>query len=98
MQLYKYVTGSDDKIFWQRVSALLNKGWVLYGNPSLAFDTVRQKTVCGQALIKDAPGEFSDAVNISDYWRAGHCAQNAFSVMIVKVSRMPGTFWIRSVT
>ena len=67
MQLYKYVTGSDDKIFWQRVSALLNKGWVLYGNPSLAFDTVRQKTVCGQALIKDAPGEFSDAVNISDH-------------------------------
>jgi hypothetical protein len=67
MQLYKYVTGTDDKTFWQRVSALLNKGWILHGNPTLAFDTVRQKTVCGQALIKDAPGEFSDAVNISDY-------------------------------
>ena len=67
MQLYKYVTGTDDKIFGQRVSALQNKGWILYGHPNLAFDTVRHKTICGQALIKDAPGEFSDAVNISDY-------------------------------
>ena len=67
MQLYKYVTGTNDKSFWQRVTLLLNKGWTLYGNPTLAFDAARQRTVCGQALVKDTPGSYSDAVNLSDY-------------------------------
>jgi hypothetical protein len=67
MQLYKYVTGTNDKSFWQRVTALLNKGWTLYGNPTLAFDSVRQRTICGQALVREAPGSYSDAVNFSDY-------------------------------
>ena len=67
MQLYKYVTGTNDKVFWQRVSALLNKGWTLYGNPTLTFDAIREKPVCGQALVKETPGQFSDAVNFSDY-------------------------------
>jgi hypothetical protein len=67
MQLYKYVTGTNDKVFWQRVSALLNKGWTLYGNPTLAFDSIRHKTICGQALVKETAGQYSDAVNFADY-------------------------------
>ena len=67
MQLYKFVTGSNDKAFWHRVTALLNKGWTLYGNPSLSYDAIRQRTICGQALIKESAGSYSDAVNLSDY-------------------------------
>ena len=35
MQAYRYQTGPDDKSFCHRVTAALNKGWSLHGDPTL---------------------------------------------------------------
>lgn len=54
------LTGGDDAAFCKRVSEALNKGWELYGPPSLAFDSANGRVVCGQAVVKEAAGEWTD--------------------------------------
>ena len=60
MRLYRILTGGDDAAFCKKVSEALNKGWELSGSPSLTFDTAAGKVVCGQAVVKDAPGAWTD--------------------------------------
>lgn len=67
MKLYRYLTGPDDSAFCKRVSAALNKGWQLYGAPTLTFDPVKGRVMCGQAIVKDVPGDWSDDITLSDY-------------------------------
>ena len=68
MKLYRYLTGPDDSAFCKRVSAALNKGWQLAGNPTLTFDPVKGRVICGQPITKDVPGvEYSDEIVLSDY-------------------------------
>ncbi|WP_108661792.1 DUF1737 domain-containing protein [Acuticoccus kandeliae] len=55
MKAYRFLTGPDDASFCHRVTAALNKGWALHGSPSLTFDEVTGKVVCGQAVVKDVP-------------------------------------------
>ncbi|HEX2495010.1 MAG TPA: DUF1737 domain-containing protein [Steroidobacter sp.] len=62
MKLYRYITGPDDTEFCLRVSEALNKGWVLYGGPTLTFNG--QRVIAGQALVKEAPGEFSRDIDL----------------------------------
>lgn len=66
MKLYRYLTGLDDSSFCKRVSAALNQGWELYGDPTLTFDVAEGRVICGQALVKEAPGDYSDDVVLSD--------------------------------
>jgi hypothetical protein len=54
--LYRYITGPDDAAFCHRISEALSLGWMLYGNPTLAFDDKTGRVICGQALIKDVEG------------------------------------------
>jgi hypothetical protein len=56
MQLYRLITGPDDSSFCHRVTQALNRGWQLAGAPSLTFDVVQGRTICGQAVVKDVPG------------------------------------------
>jgi hypothetical protein len=49
------------------VSAALNKGWELHGAPTLTFDSVKGRVICGQAIVKDVDGTWSDDVVLSDY-------------------------------
>lgn len=63
MKLYRYLTGPDDAAFCQRVSEALNRGWELYGNPTLTFDGVR--VIAGQAVVKETPGEFTPGLDLS---------------------------------
>ena len=56
MRLYRIITGKDDSEFCHRISAALDKGWELYGSPTLTFDPVLGHSVCGQAVVKDVPG------------------------------------------
>ena len=67
MILYRFLTGPDDSSFCHKVSEALNNGWQLSGTPTLAFDAGRGQMVCGQAVIKEVPGEYSPEMKLSDY-------------------------------
>lgn len=67
MKLYRYLTGPDDVAFCTRVSAALNKGWLLEGNPTLTFDPVKGRVICGQTIVKEVEGEWSEDVVLSSY-------------------------------
>lgn len=62
MKLYSYLTGPDDETFCRRVTAKLNNGWQLYGNPTLTYDGNR--VIAGQALIKEVPGEYHEEIDL----------------------------------
>ena len=66
MRLYRYLTGPDDASFCHRVTAELNKGWQLYGQPTLTYDAEKKRVVCGQAIVKDAPGEYAPDIKLSE--------------------------------
>lgn len=65
MKLYRYLTGPDDSAFCHRISAALNAGWELYGNPTLTYDPERQRVIAGQAIVKETPGEYSPDLDLS---------------------------------
>ena len=66
MKLYRYLTGPDDASFCKRVSAALNKGWELHGSPTLTYDPVQVRVVCGQAVVKEVEGEWSEDLVLSE--------------------------------
>ncbi|MDQ0325575.1 hypothetical protein J2R99_001424 [Rhodopseudomonas julia] len=72
MKLYRLLTGPDDATFCKRVSAALNAGWQLHGSPALTFDTEAKRTVCAQAIVKEADGDWqvesaAENFRLSDY-------------------------------
>ena len=62
MKLYSYLTGPDDEKFCQRVTAKLNNGWELYGNPTLTHDG--GTVIAGQAMLKEVPGEYHEGIEL----------------------------------
>ena len=67
MILYRFLTGPDDSSFCRRVSEALNKGWQLSGNPTLTFDPLRGRVICGQAIVKEVEGDWRNDLTLSDY-------------------------------
>jgi len=67
MKLYRILTGVDDAAFCKKVSEALNNGWTLHGSPSLTFDSAQGRTVCGQALVKEVEGEWTEAMKGVDF-------------------------------
>lgn len=68
MRLYRLLTGGDDASFCHRVSEAISNGWQLHGSPTLGFDAVKGAVVCGQAVVKDVPGEdYRPGIKLSDY-------------------------------
>ena len=57
MKAYRYLTGKDDAAFCHRVTAALNAGWQLYGNPTLTYDAEKRQVICGQAIVKEVEGK-----------------------------------------
>jgi len=57
MQVYRYLTGKDDAAFCHRVTEALNRGWQLYGQPTLTYDQARGMVICGQAITKTVEGK-----------------------------------------
>ena len=53
MKLYRFLTGPDDSSFCHKVTAALNKGWLLHGGPTYAFDAEMKAMRCGQAVFKE---------------------------------------------
>ena len=53
MKLYRFLTGPDDSSFCHKVTAALNKGWLLHGGPTYAFDAETRAMRCGQDVFKE---------------------------------------------
>ncbi|MBY0362485.1 MAG: DUF1737 domain-containing protein [Phreatobacter sp.] len=66
--LYRYLTGPDDSAFCHRVSEAINKGWQLYGPPTLTFDAVKGRVICGQAIVREVEDvAYSPDLKLSDF-------------------------------
>lgn len=59
MKLYRLLTEDDTAAFCHKVTDALNKGWVLYGAPSYAYDPDKGVMRCAQAVTKDREGQYS---------------------------------------
>ena len=59
MQLYRLLTEDDTSAFCHKVSEAISKGWVLYGDPTYAFDSARGVMRCGQAVTKEVGADYS---------------------------------------
>ena len=59
MKAYRLLTEDDTSVFCHKVSEALSKGWVLYCEPVYAFDAARGVMRCGQAVVKEAAGDYS---------------------------------------
>ena len=55
MRRYRFLTGTDDRSFCDRITEALNDGWELHGDPSLTFDPTKGRVICGQAIIREEP-------------------------------------------
>lgn len=51
---YRLLTGTDDRAFCEKVSAALDEGYRLHGDPAVTFDGVR--VVTAQAVVLDDAG------------------------------------------
>ena len=68
MRLYRFLSGPDDSSFCHKITAVLNKGWHLYGSPTYAFDAGTKAMRCGQAVVKDVDGvDYDPDIKLSDY-------------------------------
>ena len=56
MRLYRLLTGPDDASFCHKVTAALNKGWLLHGSPAYAYDQQASAMRCAQAVYKEVEG------------------------------------------
>ena len=66
MKLYRYLTGVDDDAFCHRVTAELNKGRQLHGQPTLTYDQEKKRVICGQVIVKEAPGDYRPGIKLSE--------------------------------
>jgi len=48
---YRLLTGPDDERFCARVARALDDGYVLYGSPSITFNSHREECIVAQAVI-----------------------------------------------
>ena len=46
---YRVLTGPDDHVFCERVSAALDEGYVLHGGPAVTFDG--EHVIVAQAIV-----------------------------------------------
>ena len=66
MQIYRFLTEDDTSDFCHKVTLALSKGWVLYGNPTYAYDEAAGKMRCGQAVVKDADTTYSPDMKLGE--------------------------------
>ena len=67
MNVYRLLTGPDDASFCHRVTEALNKGWSLYGSPSLTYDAEQKRVICAQAIVKEVDGKkYSPEMKLSE--------------------------------
>jgi len=66
MKLYRFLTEEDTSAFCHKVSAALDKGWELYGNPTYAWDDANGVMRCGQAVVKEVEGTYAPDLKLGE--------------------------------
>lgn len=56
--LYRLLTDDDTSAFCHKISKALADGWVLHGDPSIAFDSLRGEMRCAQAVTKQVAADY----------------------------------------
>ncbi len=64
MKLYRFLSEDDTSAFCHKVSAAIDKGWSLYGEPVYAFDAARGVMRCGQAVTKEVEGQYDPEMKL----------------------------------
>ncbi|WP_370274261.1 DUF1737 domain-containing protein [Pseudooceanicola nitratireducens] len=64
MKAYRFLTADDTSAFCHKVTEALSKGWELYGDPTYAHDATTGVMRCGQAVVKDAKGDYSPEIKL----------------------------------
>jgi len=66
MKAYRFLSEDDTSAFCHKVTKALNNGWALHGGPTYAFDAARGVMRCGQAVVKEVPGDYSPDVKLGE--------------------------------
>jgi hypothetical protein len=66
MRLCRFLSDDDTPAFCHKVTAALNMGWALQGGPAHAFDADRGVMRCGQAVVKEVPGDDSPEAKLGE--------------------------------
>ncbi|WP_372893827.1 DUF1737 domain-containing protein [Rhodosalinus sp.] len=66
MRLYRFLSADDTSAFCHKVTAALNAGWELYGDPTYAYDTGNGVMRCGQAVVKDVAGDYRPDLKLGE--------------------------------
>lgn len=66
MKLYRFLTEVDNSAFCHKVTAALNAGWELHGDPVYAFDAAGNEMRCGQAVVKEVEGTYSPEMKLGE--------------------------------
>ncbi|MEM7075551.1 MAG: DUF1737 domain-containing protein [Pseudomonadota bacterium] len=66
MKLYRFLSADDTSAFCHKVTAALNAGWSLHGDPTYAFDAANGVMRCGQAVVKEKSGTYSPEIKLSE--------------------------------
>lgn len=66
MKLYRFLTEDDTSAFCHKVSLALSRGWDLHGSPTYAFDAANGVMRCGQAVVKDVPGDYAPDMKLGE--------------------------------
>ena len=67
MKLYRFLSEDDTSAFCHKVTAALNKGWELYGEPTYAFDAANGVMRCGQAVTKEVEGTYTPDTKLGEH-------------------------------
>jgi hypothetical protein len=66
VKLYRFLSEVDTAAFCHKVTAALNKGWALHGAPTYAFDAGAGEMRCGQAVVKEVPGDYTPDIKLGE--------------------------------
>jgi hypothetical protein len=66
MQLYRFLSADDTAEFCHKVTMALNQGWALHGGPTYGFDAANGVMRCGQAVVKEVPGDYHPEVKLGE--------------------------------
>jgi len=66
MKLYRFLSADDTSAFCHKVTAALNDGWALHGDPAYAYDAANGVMRCGQAVVKEVEGTYSPAIKLGE--------------------------------